>query len=94
MQHCQCMIQLEAGGSSGHMPFYNSLLSGLRLLLLERNMSSSRFDIAAANHRDLLWVPLGHFPTSALITSPLPSPLLMHQRQMVPQQLIARIMYV
>jgi hypothetical protein len=43
MQHCQCMIQLEAGGNSGHMPFYNSLLSGLRLLLLlEKNMSSSR----------------------------------------------------
>jgi hypothetical protein len=76
MQHCQCMIQQEAGGSSGHMPFYNSLLSGLRMLLLlleKERVVLSRFDIAAANHRDLLWVPVRHLPTSALIPWPPPS---------------------
>ena len=85
---------LEAGGSSGHMPFYNSLLSGLRLLLLlEKNMSSSRdLILQQLTTRDLLWVPFGQRRHSS--RQPLLPQVLTHQQQMILQQLIARIIYV
>jgi hypothetical protein len=89
-QHCLCMIQLEAGGSSGNMPFYNSLFGGF-LLLLEKNMS--RFEIAAANLK-YTGISCGFLPTSAFVASPLLPPLLMHQLQLILQHLIARIIHI